>query len=224
MLPEKFDVIVIGTGSAGHSIATRCKDAGLAVATVDDEFGGTCANKGCSPKKVLATTAEIAYYSKNLKKSGLAECDPTIDWASLINFKRTFTDLVPYSTKKELEEQNIGIFEGRARFISPHEIEIGPNRLRADKFVIATGAHPVDLPIEGKEFIITSADFMECDTLPAEIIFAGGGYVAFELAHIAAMAGSKVTILEQDNLPLTNFDPELVIPADEKRCMKQALR
>ncbi len=211
MAPEKFDVIVIGTGSAGHSIATQCREAGLTVATADDEFGGTCANKGCSPKKVLATSAEIAHYSKNLKRTGLAEFHSTLDWVPLVNFKRTFTDLVPYSTKKELKEQDIGVFEGKARFTSPHEIEVGHHRLRADKFVIATGARPVDLSIEGKEFVYTSADFMEYDSLPAEIIFTGGGYVAFELAHIAAMAGSKVTILEQGSLPLSSFDPELVI-------------
>lgn len=210
MVPEKFDLIVIGTGPAGYPIAVQCREAGLKVAAADEEFGGTCAIKGCTPKKVLATAAEILHHAHHLKSTGIASPPASLDWASLVNFKRSFTDLVSYNTKNSLREQDIAFFKGKACFVGRHEVQVGNTTLRADKIVIATGARPVDLPIEGKEYLYTSEDFMESDTLPPEIIFVGGGYVAFELAHIAAMAGAKVTILEKDNVPLKNFDTALV--------------
>lgn len=174
-------------------------------------FGGTCALRGCDPKKILVGAAAAVDAAQALSEKGVRPDGLAIDWPALIRFKRTFTDPVPAARKAALARDGIETCDGVARFVSPSQIVVGDTTLEAARaIVIAAGAKPADLPIRGREHVVTSDDFLELDRLPASIAFIGGGYVSFEFAHVAARAGARVTILHRGTRPLERFDPDLV--------------
>ncbi|MGE6370902.1 dihydrolipoyl dehydrogenase family protein [Planococcus kocurii] len=209
-MEKKFDLIVIGTGSGGSSVAMKCRNAGWEVAIIDSRpFGGTCALRGCDPKKVLVGAAEIIERTKRMEGQGI-KSTAAIDWAELMAFKRTFTEPVSDNKEKTYDKAGIHSFYGEAFFQSENEIQVGEDILSAEHIVIATGAIPVPLPIRGSEHLSSSDDFLELDELPAKIIFVGGGYISFEFAHIAARAGSEVHIIHRGERPLEHFDADLV--------------
>lgn len=208
---KHYDIIVLGTGGAGYQVAMRAKEAGKNVAVVNDGlFGGTCSVRGCIPKKVLAGTAEIADINRRLNKLNIVKEQPVMSWADLIAFKRSFTDSVPSSTEDALKDAGIDVYTGSPRFTGNLTLEVSGESLGADTVHIAVGAKPAKLPIDGFEHMVTSDDFLELSELPKRIIFVGGGYVSFELAHVAARFGAEVTILHSDDTPLAMFDATMV--------------
>lgn len=205
-----FDVIVIGTGSAGKTVAEAARQAGKSVAIIDKQpFGGTCSQRGCDPKKVLVGAAEIIARSVQMTGKGIAET-PAIGWPALMAFKRTFTDPIPERTEEKFADQGITAFHGPAEFFGPNTVRVGPEELTAPHVVIATGQRPQPLDIPGEDRLIDSTGFLELAALPADIVMIGGGYIAFEFAHVAARAGSNVTILHNGERPLDGFDADLV--------------
>ncbi len=210
-MTKKFDFVAIGTGSAASAAASRCRGAGWTVAIVDSRpFGGTCALRGCDPKKVLVGAAEVVDRNRRMRGKGIRDEQTRIDWAELMRFKRTFTEPVPRVHEEGFARAGIEAFHGRARFVGPTVVEVGGDRLEARHVVVAAGAKPVDLKIPGAEHVITSEQFLELDRLPSEIIFIGGGYISFEFAHVAARAGAKAAILHRGKHALQRFDPDLV--------------
>jgi glutathione reductase (NADPH) len=207
-----FDLVVIGTGTAAAGVATRCRAAGWRVAIADArEFGGTCALRGCEPKKTLWTLAEAADRAHRLAGKGLAGGEGvTIDWPALMAFKRSFTDPVPQHRAESFAEAGIEAIPGTARFLGRNTIEVAGRRLEARHILIATGAKPAAPPIEGAELLASSDDFLSLPQLPRRMVMLGGGYISFECAHIAARAGAQVTILHSDEQPLRHFDQDLV--------------
>lgn len=209
-MKESFDLVVIGTGSAGTSAATRCREAGWKVAIIDSRaFGGTCALRGCDPKKVLVGAAEVIDRERRMLDKGIADAS-RMEWPALIRFKRTFTDPFPKSREDALRSAGIETFHGRARFLGPGSVQVNGDVLEAKHVVIATGAWPAKLNIPGEDHLTRSDQFLELENLPKRLIFIGGGYIAFEFSHVAARAGSQVTILHQGERPLEHFDPDLV--------------
>ncbi len=210
-MPRKFDLIVIGTGSAASTVASQCRSAGWEVAIIDSRpFGGTCALRGCDPKKVLVGAAEVIDWFRRMKGRGVRADDARIDWAELMQFKRTFTDPVPKSREQSFAKAGIVSFHGRAHFVGPNTVQVGEDVLEARYVVIATGAEPRKLNISGEEFLTTSEQFLELEELPKRIVFIGGGYISMEFSHVALRAGAKVTVLHRGQHLLEGFDPDLV--------------
>lgn len=210
-MTQEFDVVVIGTGSAGSSVAFGCAGGGLKVAIADSRpFGGTCALRGCDPKKVLVGAEEAIDVVRRLREVDSLAGEVRIDWPALMRFKRTFTDPAPSNREKSYAESGIAAFHGAAEFLAENRIRIGENEFIAKHVVIATGALPAELPIEGKEHLLDNERFLSLEILPSRIAFVGGGYISFEFAHIAARAGAKAVIFHQGERPLENFDAELV--------------
>ncbi len=205
------DVIVLGTGSAAQTVAYTCRGAGWSVAVVDSRpFGGTCENRGCDPKKVLVGVSELADWSRRMQGKGISAPGLSISWPDLIRFKRTFTDPVPEQTERSFEQAGIITRHGRGHFVGRTSIQVGEDTLVGRHVVIAAGARHATLGIPGEEHLTTSTQFLELDALPRRIAFVGGGYIAFEFAHIAARAGAHVQVLHRGNRPLEKFDPDLV--------------
>ena len=202
-------MIVIGTGT-GSSVALRCVKAGKRTAIIDYlPFGGTCALRGCDPKKVLIGLAHILTLNKQLQRKGL--CTPaTASWKDLMAFKKTFTEPVPAKREYALRSAGVTTYHGRAHFISENTLQINEDILHAEKYVIANGAKPRKLSIPGEELLTDSSGFLELAELPDEILFVGGGYIAFEFAHIVSSFGVKATIVHRGERPLANFDSTLV--------------
>ncbi|CAN5877973.1 NAD(P)/FAD-dependent oxidoreductase [soil metagenome] len=207
---KRFDLVVLGTGAGAFTVATKCRGAGWSVAIVDAlPYGGTCALRGCDPKKVLVGAAEVVDAARRFVGHGVTG-DATIRWPELMLFKRTFTAPVPAHREEALAEAGIATFHGRARFVGATTVAVDGDVLEARHVHIATGAKPADLKLPGSEYLTTSDQFLELDALPARVLFIGGGYVSFELAHVAARAGARVTVVHRGQRPLEQFDPDLV--------------
>ena len=174
-------------------------------------FGGTCALRGCEPKKVLVGAAAAVDAARALSAKGIRTTGLAIDWPDLMRFKRTFTTPVPERRKAALAKEGIEAFDGTARFVGPARLTVGDQQFDAARaIVVAAGARPADLPIEGREHLATSDRFFDLDALPPSIAFVGGGFISFEFAHVAARAGVRATILHRGLNPLAGFDPDLV--------------
>lgn len=208
---KKFDLVVIGTGTAASTVADECRSAGWSIAIIDSRpFGGTCALRGCDPKKVLVGATEALDWVRRMQGRGVHSDQARIDWADLMDFKRSFTDPVPKSREQGFAKAGIAAFHGRAHFVDSAAVQVGDDILQANHVAIATGAMPQKLHIPGEEHVTISDRFLELEELPRRIVFIGGGYVSFEFAHIAARAGAEVTILHRGLRPLEGFDPNLV--------------
>src|SRR5439155_20123542 len=186
---QRLDSICIGTGTAPCTVASRWRAAGWTVAIIDKRpFGGTCALRGCDPKKVLVGAADVVDWARRMRGRGVDGDAVRIRWPELMRFKRSFTDPVPASRERSLTAAGIAPFHGRARFVGPAAVQVGADVLEARRVVIASGAEPVDLGIPGAEHAIASDRFLELEALPPRIVFIGGGYISFDFAHVAVAA------------------------------------
>ncbi|MEI8199941.1 MAG: NAD(P)/FAD-dependent oxidoreductase [Eubacteriales bacterium] len=205
-----FDLIVIGTGSGASTAARKCSGAGWKVAVIDERpFGGTCALRGCDMKKILMGAAELVDWNIRMNGKGI-DGKASITWSDLMAFKRSFIDNYSHRFEKGFTDAGIDTFHGSARFAAEDQIEVNGQTLRGDHILIATGARPMPLSINGEENVVFSDYFLDMDTLPRNIVFIGGGMISLEFAHVAARAGSTVTIIERQDRPLMNFDADLV--------------
>jgi glutathione reductase (NADPH) len=145
-----------------------------------------------------------------MRGRGVPEGSVHLDWPALMRFKRTFTDPVPEDREKGFQEAGIVTFHGIATFVDHRTLLVGDQALTSRNIVIAAGARPQTLQIPGEEYLTTSEQFLQLETLPKQIVFVGGGYIAAELAHVAARAGAEATIIHRGKRPLEGFDADLV--------------
>jgi glutathione reductase (NADPH) len=207
---ETYDLIVIGTGTAAQVAAVRIRRTGRTVAVIDHRpFGGTCALRGCDPKKMLVSGAEAVDWARRMKGRGVIG-ETHIDWPELIAFKRSFTDPIPKKREESFAEHGIVALHGVARFTGPDTVAVDGRMLQGRNILIAAGARPIPLGFPGAGHAIMSDAFMELEHLPARIVMIGGGYIAAEFSHIAARAGARVTVLQRAARMLTGFDADLV--------------
>ncbi len=207
---QKYDVAIIGSGSAAFAAALKASEYGAKVLLTEfDEVGGTCVNRGCIPTKNLIH-ASVIY--KNAKKGfpGI-KADVSLDFASLIAQK---DELVAELRKEKYIDvaesyNNINLVQGRANFVSPTEIKINGEIYRAEKFIIATGTRPAIPPIRGLENVgyLTSRTILQLEELPESLIIIGGGYIALEIGQLFSRFGSDVTILERSERILSRAEP-----------------
>lgn len=216
-MAARYDLVIIGTGVAASTAAYRCRDAGWRVAIIDHlPFGGVCALRGCDPKKILVGVADALDLAQRLRGKGVRASDLGIDWRELIAFERSFTEPVPLEREEQFAKNGIEALRGHARFHDEQTVDVDGEKLEARFILIAAGAKPMKLGVEGEQHLATSTDFLRLDSLPKSIALVGGGFIAAEFSHIAARAGAKVTILEQGDRMLTQFDPDLVAWLTEK--------
>jgi len=207
---KAYDLAVIGSGTAAQVVSFRVRAAGWSVAVVDHlPFGGTCALRGCDPKKMLISGAEAIDMARRMRSRGVAG-ELGTRWPELIAFKRKFTDPVPANHERRYAEHGINALHGRARFTGRNTIAVGDQTVHCRRVLIATGALAAPLGFPGSQHVITSDRFLELEQLPGRIVMVGGGYIAAEFSHNAACAGAKVTVLQRAGRRLTRFEPELV--------------
>jgi len=206
-----YDLIVIGAGTGGNGVARMVAAEGWKVASIDSlPYGGTCALRGCDPKKMLIGVTEGVDWAHNMAGKGL-KAETSVNWPDMIAFKHTFTDAMPPRIEASFRMAGIASLHGEARFTGRDTIELNGKTMRAKHFHIATGARPMTLNIPGEEMLITSTEFLDLHERPDRIAFVGGGFIAMEFAHIVKRAGARaVTVLEMAKRPLGPFDTDLV--------------
>lgn len=197
LLMKEFDTIIIGSGPGGMAVAEKLASSQKVLIIEQAEWGGTCPNRGCDPKKMMSSVVATYLQAKRYAKDGITDV-ADLNWGDLMTFKKSYTDRVPSGMKAGLEAAGATTLSGQAHFVDPHTIEVNGETYRGEHVVIATGGKPAVLPIPGKEYLSTSDDFLDLAALPATIGFIGGGVISLELASIASAAGAKVHIFQRD--------------------------
>ena len=197
MSTDKFDVVILGGGNAGIGVTGPVRRAGMSVAMIEqDLLGGTCPNRGCTPKKVLVAAGHALHEIERASVHHIAVGKPRLDWAALIDREKDMIKDIPANLARSMEKRNVEVIRGHAAFAGPNLIRVGNRNLEARHIVIATGSKPRPLPISGAELMITSDEMLSERDLPASVIFVGGGVISLEFGHVYARAGADVTILE----------------------------
>lgn len=200
-MPTHYDAAVIGTGQAGPSLANRLSQTGMKVAVVERKyFGGTCVNTGCMPTKTLVASAYAARIAARAEDYGVAlNAGFRIDMAKV----KARKDAVVLAARSGLETwltamPGCTIHRGHARFISPHDIAIGSERLSADKVFINVGGRALVPPIPGLDQVdyFTNVSIMDLDFVPKHLLILGGSYIGLEFAQVYRRFGSEVTVIE----------------------------
>jgi glutathione reductase (NADPH) len=211
---SELDVLIVGAGTAGQTAAFDLVAEGYNVALVEKSRtpGGVCALSGCQAKKWFYELTEIVARSTHLQGLGVTT-PPSVSWQQVLEAKNSFTSQIPINTIANLKGNGIEYIEGEAVFTDPDTVIINGTSYTPRFTIIATGATPMPLPIDGSEHLATSNDFLDLEQLPKRITFIGGGFISFEFAHFAARLGAnpkEVYILEAMDRPLGPFDTDMV--------------
>ncbi len=196
-----YEAIIIGTGQAGPPLARRLTAAGMKVAIIERGlFGGTCVNTGCIPTKAMVASAYAARLAARGAEYGVVAGAPvTVDMKRVMARKDAISGQSNRSVEKGLRNMpNCTVYQGHARFESPHEVSVGDARLTADKIFINVGGRAVTPPIPGLDQVpyLTNSSMMHLDSLPRHLIIVGGGYIGLEFGQMFRRFGSEVTIIE----------------------------
>lgn len=212
-LPERFDLCVIGAGSAGLSVAAGAAQMGASVALIERaKMGGDCLNYGCVPSKSLLAAARAAEAARNAERLGVIAGVPPIDQRRIRDhIAGVIADIAPHDSVERFQGLGVTVLRDSARFSGPAEVEAGGRRVRARRFVIATGSLPIVPVIPGLETapFLTNESVFDLDELPARLIVLGGGPIGVELGQAFRQLGAQVMIVEQAKM-LSHDDPELV--------------
>jgi glutathione reductase (NADPH) len=212
MNPEKFDVVILGGGNAGIGVTGPVRRAGMSVAMIEShDLGGTCPNRGCTPKKVLVAAGHALHEIERAAVHRISVGTPRLDWPALIDREKDLIKDIPANLARSMAHREVDIIKGRAIFAGPNAIRVGERYCEAKHIVIATGSKPRPLQIPGAEYMITSDEVLSERSLPRSVIFVGGGVISLEFGHIYARAGAEVTILEALPQLLPAMDADAVV-------------
>lgn len=202
-----FDLFVIGAGSGGVRAARFAAGYGARVAVAESRYlGGTCVNVGCVPKKLLVYGAHYAEDIEQASAFGWSLGEATFDWATLIANKNHEIQRLNGIYRNLLTNSGVTLFEGHARIVDAHTVEVNGQRHRCEHILIATGGWPQIPDIPGRELAISSNEAFFLPTLPKRVLVVGGGYIAVEFASIFNGLGAQTTLLYRGDLFLRGFD------------------
>ncbi|MBN2457061.1 MAG: dihydrolipoyl dehydrogenase [Sedimentisphaerales bacterium] len=203
MMAEKFDVVVIGSGTGGYAAAIRCAQRGATVAVIEKGvIGGTCLNYGCIPSKALLACAQTLMLIKLSKMMGVDVTSALPNWPAIQTRKDAIVAGFCKGLTHLLQSHQVKIIQGSATVRSPGKVTAGNDgaktEFEADKIILATGSKPIEIPtmpFDGQT-IISSKEALELDEIPQSLVIIGGGVIGCELACVYAVMGTKVTIIE----------------------------
>ena len=208
-----FDIVAIGGGTAGLVTAAGSAGLGARAALIErDRLGGDCLWTGCVPSKALISSARVAYRFRDAAAHGLRPVRPSIEGADVLaSVRAARAEIEPHDDPERFRAMGVDVVEGAARFVSPHEVEVDGRRIRARRFVIATGSRAAVPPIPGLEEAgyFTHAEAFDRDTIPASLAVVGGGPIGVELAQAYRRLGAEVTVVELLDRLMAREEPEL---------------
>lgn len=206
----KTDICVIGAGAGGLSVAAGAAQMGARVVLVEGaEMGGDCLNHGCVPSKALIAAAHRAHTARS-GGLGIAPAEPAVDFPGVMaHIASTIATIAPHDSQERFAALGVTVLRDWARFVSPTQVEVTGHRIRARRFVIATGSSPVVPAIPGIETVpvLTNETLFALPTLPRHLLILGGGPIGCEMAQAFRRLGSQVTVVEPHS-PLSREDPQ----------------
>ncbi|WP_136440231.1 dihydrolipoyl dehydrogenase family protein [Pacificoceanicola onchidii] len=208
----KTDLLVIGAGSGGLSVAAGASQMGANVTLLEGhKMGGDCLNYGCVPSKALIASAKTAYAMGHAAPYGVADTLPQVDYAAA---KDHVADVIatiePVDSQERFEGLGVRVIREFGEFISETEVQAGDTRITARRIVIATGSSPFVPPIQGLADVpyLTNESLWELRERPEHLLVIGGGPIGMEMAQAHRRLGSKVTVIEGAKA-LGKDDPEM---------------
>ncbi|WP_425037402.1 dihydrolipoyl dehydrogenase family protein [Primorskyibacter sp. S187A] len=208
----KTDLLIIGAGSGGLSMAAGAAQMGADVVLLEDhKMGGDCLNYGCVPSKAILASAKTAYAQSHASQYGVANVVPQVDYAAAKDHVAdVIAQIEPVDSQERFEGFGVNVIRERGRFISPTEVQAGDTVITARRIVIATGSSPFVPPIPGLDQIpyITNESLWELREQPEHLLVIGGGPIGMEMAQAHHRLGSKVTVIEGAKA-LGKDDPEM---------------
>jgi pyruvate/2-oxoglutarate dehydrogenase complex dihydrolipoamide dehydrogenase (E3) component len=209
----KYDAIIIGSGQAGNPLTYRLADLGWTVALIEKkDLGGTCINVGCTPTKTMVHRAQVAYYARNAARWGVNASNVSANLAKIVAQKDEVVLSFRGSQQKQVDKRpNVRLYREHARFVGPHQLQVGNDLLESDKIFIDTGGRPSIPSIPGLEGVpyLTNESAMQLTALPEHLLILGGGYIGLEFGQMFRRFGSRVTVLQMGKQIITREDPEI---------------
>ena len=204
-MSEDYKMVVIGAGSAGLTAAAFAGELGAKVALIEKaKIGGDCTWMGCVPSKALLKVSKIAHSMRVADKYGIEAVTPKVDMKQVKAFvKGAIMRVYEEETPEAVSKRGVEVIEGTATFIDAHTVEVNGRRLKSQNFIVATGAKPLILPIEGLDEIDyhTNETFFDNERLPEHLVVMGAGAIGLEMAQAYSRLGAKVTVIGAEIMP-----------------------
>ena len=213
------DVVIIGGGSAGYAAARTARDEGADVGIIDHgPLGGLCILRGCMPTKTILRSSDVISLMRRAGEFGLKPVPAIADLSAIINRKARLIGEFADDRIHALKDSRFALYEERAAFLSPHEVQAGPHKLTAKAFIISTGSVVSRVPISGLEEVgyLTSDEALELRDVPQSMIVLGGGPVALELAQFFQRIGTLVTLIQRSAHVMSQGDEDLAGPVEAR--------
>ncbi|MGD1863846.1 MAG: glutathione-disulfide reductase [Phormidesmis sp.] len=205
-----FDLFVIGGGSGGIATARRAASYGTKVALAEnDRLGGTCVNRGCVPKKLMVYASHFPKYVSESHGYGWKYDSGVFCWETMITAVRNEVKRLNAIYQRMVDNAEVTIYRHYARLLDAHTVEVGEEKVTAERILIAVGGEPVKPDIPGIEHAITSDGMFELDQQPERMVILGGGYIGCEFACIMNGLGTEVTVVIRKDQILNGFDKDL---------------
>ena len=230
-MSQEYDLVILGGGTGGYVAAIRASQLGLKTAIVEKgKLGGTCLHKGCIPSKALLRSAEVYRAAKHSEDFGVITNEVSFNFVKVQERKNKIIDQLHKGVQHLMKQGKIDVYEGLGRILGPSIFSPMPGTISVEmnngeenemlipkNVVVATGSRPRTLPgldIDG-EYVITSDEALELETLPASIIIVGGGVIGIEWASMLSDFGVNVTVIEY---------ADTIIPTEDKEISKEMQR
>jgi len=209
-MSNHYDLIAIGAGSGGLSVAERAALHGQRCAVVEaGPLGGTCVNVGCVPKKVMWFGASLAHALDDAAGYGFSVPEHSFDWSRLKAARDGYVGGINDWYGTYLADSGIDLLRGTARLVDARTVMVDGTTCHADHVVIATGGEPLVPDLAGAGHGITSDGFFALEAQPRRVAIVGSGYIAVELAGLLNGLGSEVSLLLRREHLLKSFDAML---------------
>lgn len=211
-MTEKYDVVIIGAGPAGYVGAIRAARLGKKVALIEsDEVGGTCLNRGCVPTKALLHSAEFFSKIKNAARLGITIEGAGFDFMKLQERKEEVVTRLRAGVETLLSANGVTLLCGKAKILFADTVAVDGEKIQTDRILIATGARPAVIPIEGASLdgVLTSDTLLSLEEFPKSLVIIGGGVIGVEMATLFSSLGARVTVVEAESRLLPSLDLEL---------------
>ena len=217
--PMTHDVVIIGGGSAGYAAARTARAEGADVGIIDHgPLGGLCILRGCMPTKTMLRSSDVMSLMQRAEEFGLRPVSARADLSAIIDRKARLIKEFADDRVRALHDARFTLYEERAAFRSPYEIQAGAHTLTAKAFIISTGSVVSRPPIPGLEEVgyLTSDDALELRDLPRSMLVLGGGPVALELAQFFRRLGTHVTLMQRSTHVMSQGDEDLARPVEAR--------